>query len=453
MKPAQKSEYQRVLISSRELEKAKNYSAAFSGLERAHILGQRYLIPHIHTHLLMLRIGFKQRDIREIFGQLLRVFATIPGYILGWVPKGNTGGSNVSALKPMPLPDDLVQLLADYNVWRDVFTRVIIFAMLALCFFFSLFILDSRHQSASVALSQHWSSQRFEPVSIANSTNTLTVTPVVNFFGEPGFATESGVSYLVKTDKHTILFDLGHNHQEAIVSPLEHNLKRLGVVHTDLDGIFISHFHRDHIGGRTWEDKNSIGFGFNQPTLENTSIFAPVPFTYPGVEVNVIEEPKPLLEALASTGPIPRQLVLGRIDEQALVINFKNKGLVVIVGCGHQTLKKLIAHIEKNFDIPLYGLIGDIHLPLREGRLHIAGIDIQRRLASGEGLFSPIDKHDVLDNINLMSLKFNMIALGAHDTSDEALALVKREFTGEFITVRVGKQMSINQSGLLKTGK
>jgi Protein of unknown function (DUF3703) len=28
-----------------------------------------------------------------------------------WVPLGNTGGANVSALKPMPIPDDLKQVL------------------------------------------------------------------------------------------------------------------------------------------------------------------------------------------------------------------------------------------------------------------------------------------------------------------------------------------------------
>lgn len=453
MKPEQKFEYQKSLSTAREQEKARNYVKSFSALERAHILGQRYLIPHIQTHLLMLRIGWKQRDLREIFGQILRLAATIPGYILGWVPKGNTGGSNVSAIRPIPLQGDLAKLLADYNVWQDVFKRVILFSILATCFILMLLVLDNRHQTASAALSEHWSSQNFEPVSLLRSTNKLSVTPVVNYFGEPEFATESGVSYLVETDEHTILFDLGHNHKETPVSPLEYNLKRLGVAPKDLDAIFISHFHRDHIGGRTWEDKNSIGFGFNQPALINKSIFAPIALKYPGVEVNVIQEPKSLFGALASTGPIPRQLVLGRIDEQALLINVKDKGLVVIVGCGHQTLNKLIGHIEKHFNIPLYGLIGDVHFPLEEGRLHIAGIDIQRRLASGEGLFSPIDKHDVLDNINLMSQKFNMIALGAHDTSDKAIELVKREFTGEFITVRVGKKISINQSGLLKTVK
>jgi hypothetical protein len=41
-----------------------------------------------------------------VFGQLSRIFAaSIFSRI--WVPVGNTGRANVSAMKPMPMPDDL----------------------------------------------------------------------------------------------------------------------------------------------------------------------------------------------------------------------------------------------------------------------------------------------------------------------------------------------------------
>ncbi|WP_273346740.1 MULTISPECIES: DUF3703 domain-containing protein [Alteromonas] len=39
---------------ARELEATGDLSSAFIALERAHFLGQRYLIPNIQTHLLML---------------------------------------------------------------------------------------------------------------------------------------------------------------------------------------------------------------------------------------------------------------------------------------------------------------------------------------------------------------------------------------------------------------
>jgi len=88
---------------------------AFHHLERAHIMGQRYFYPHITTHWWMLKIGLLRSDIREIFGQLLRLFAVFPASIFGWVPTGNTGGANVSALKPMPIPEDIALLFVDYK--------------------------------------------------------------------------------------------------------------------------------------------------------------------------------------------------------------------------------------------------------------------------------------------------------------------------------------------------
>jgi len=83
---------------------------AFHHYERAHILSQKYTVPHIKSHLGMLRIGYLRNDAREIFGQCVRVVAALI-FSKIWVPIGNTGGANVSALKPMPMPDDLLALL------------------------------------------------------------------------------------------------------------------------------------------------------------------------------------------------------------------------------------------------------------------------------------------------------------------------------------------------------
>ncbi len=74
----------------------------------------------------MLKLGFRRSDRREIRGQIVRLAAVIPGYIFGWVPKGNTGGADVSAIKPMAIPKDLEPLLQDYSVSRDVIVRILI---------------------------------------------------------------------------------------------------------------------------------------------------------------------------------------------------------------------------------------------------------------------------------------------------------------------------------------
>ena len=100
------------LTTARELEARGELAAAFARLERAHILSQRYAFAHSGVHLRMLRVGWKRRAAREVMGQITRTLAALV-FSRIWVPLGNTGGANVSALRPMPLPDDLRSLLAD----------------------------------------------------------------------------------------------------------------------------------------------------------------------------------------------------------------------------------------------------------------------------------------------------------------------------------------------------
>lgn len=89
-----------------------NLTEAFAHLERAHVLGQWYVGSHLIAHLGMLRIGWRRRDVREIVGQLLRIPGGMVGSAIGRVPRGNTGGSRVSAFRPLPIPPDLKELLA-----------------------------------------------------------------------------------------------------------------------------------------------------------------------------------------------------------------------------------------------------------------------------------------------------------------------------------------------------
>jgi hypothetical protein len=87
-----------------------DYADAFHHLERAHILSQRLTIRHVQVHWLMLKHGVVAGDPREILGQLARITAAAL-FSRIWVPTGNTGGANVSAMRPMPVPDDLRRLL------------------------------------------------------------------------------------------------------------------------------------------------------------------------------------------------------------------------------------------------------------------------------------------------------------------------------------------------------
>ena len=80
-------------------------------LERAHILSQPNIRLHVATHLAMLAAAFRQRNRSEIVGQLARLLLAAPGSATGKYPRGNTGGADVSAFRPMPVPADLAAIL------------------------------------------------------------------------------------------------------------------------------------------------------------------------------------------------------------------------------------------------------------------------------------------------------------------------------------------------------
>lgn len=99
------------LISYNSCRQNRNWQSAWSHLERAHIIGQRYPFEHTYVHWLMLKFGFQIKDIREIIGQLPRLlFGGVKSFV-GRVPVGNPGGANVNMLQPFPISEDLKGIL------------------------------------------------------------------------------------------------------------------------------------------------------------------------------------------------------------------------------------------------------------------------------------------------------------------------------------------------------
>lgn len=86
--------------------------ASWRALERAHILAQPTLRDHLRVHLIMLRHALRTQDPGEAIGQMLRILLAPLGALTGRIPSGNTGGSNISAFMPMPIPSDLAGALA-----------------------------------------------------------------------------------------------------------------------------------------------------------------------------------------------------------------------------------------------------------------------------------------------------------------------------------------------------
>ncbi|MEX2126199.1 MAG: DUF3703 domain-containing protein [Woeseia sp.] len=95
----------KVLIAKGELE------ASFSHLERAHIIGQAFVVPHATSHWLMLRVEFRRRRVMAAFGQTVRIVLGMLGSAVGVVPVGNTGGTDVSMFKRMPVEPELQNII------------------------------------------------------------------------------------------------------------------------------------------------------------------------------------------------------------------------------------------------------------------------------------------------------------------------------------------------------
>lgn len=96
---------------AKELFAKQNLESSFKHLERAHVLGQLYVLPHVKSHWWMLKVGFYQRSIQEILGQVVRIVFGAVGSAIGIVPIGNTGGTNISMFARLPIEPSLAKIL------------------------------------------------------------------------------------------------------------------------------------------------------------------------------------------------------------------------------------------------------------------------------------------------------------------------------------------------------
>lgn len=92
-----------------------NLSQAWNHLERSHIIGQSYPFEHTYSHWLMLKFGFRQKNVKEVLGQVVRLLVGGWKSFIDHVPTGNTGSADVPPLKKMELPQDLNNILNQYK--------------------------------------------------------------------------------------------------------------------------------------------------------------------------------------------------------------------------------------------------------------------------------------------------------------------------------------------------
>lgn len=287
----------------------------------------------------------------------------------------------------------------------------------------------------------------FKKLSPFGAVRKLSVLPLVDFFSDrEGLRTEYAVSYLVRADETTILMDAGGNRNGEHPSPLLHNMQALGVQPSDIDMLFFSHLHWDHLGGFSEQRSRSFSLSQGPVPLRAIPVYAPGPLApsqwNPEPRVEVVTGPKVLKPGIACLGPIPRQLfMMGRTLENALAINVEGKGIVLIVGCGHQTVQRIIERAQALFDEPVYGLIGGLHLPVHGGRAMFGPFNLQA-LATDRPPWHGVDELEVQAAIEaIRKVNPSVVALSPHDSSDWSIEQFRQAFQNRYRDLKVGREL------------
>lgn len=279
---------------------------------------------------------------------------------------------------------------------------------------------------------------------------SLELLPLVDMKTDhPDLKVEPGVSYLVKTGDRTILLDVGFNKSKEHPSPLLHNMEKLGVKLSSIDMIFFSHLHLDHVGGMKESKSGTFSLSQGNTTLPQVPVYAPEPVTgsafNPTAPALILTEPTILTKGIGTTGAVPRYLFIqGRTLEQSLVVNVKEKGLVVIVGCGHQTIERILDDVARLYDEKIYGVIGGLHYPVHGGRLMAGPLNLQALAGSDRMPWHSITEEDVERAIVAMkSHGVEYVALSAHDSSDWAMERFRQAFGEACHELKVGAPLTV----------
>ena len=210
-----------------------------------------------------------------------------------------------------------------------------------------------------------------------------------NMVVNPSVLGEWGLSYLIETGSHRILFDTGGG------QTLFGNAKALGVDLTRLDAIVISHSHSDHTGGleKTLATCGPVDFFIHPDAFiprywkEGTTVEMEVlPFSRDQLRSRVralheTKKPAVVCGELMATGEVPRltgyedtgvggSVFLDKemkipdaiLDDQAVFFRIP-EGVVVILGCAHAGVVNTVEYISRlTGEKKIYAVMGGTHL-------------------------------------------------------------------------------------------
>jgi len=215
-----------------------------------------------------------------------------------------------------------------------------------------------------------------------------------------------GFSCVIKGTEKTILFDTGGDGTILLA-----NMEELGISPKEIDLVVLSHIHGDHVGGLPgFLEKNPEVVGYLPKSFPKA--FKDKVKEYGGKIVEVQESLK-ICQEVYSTGELGTW-----IKEQSLII-YTKKGLIVITGCAHPGIVKIV---DKAKDL----VKGDVLLVM--GGFHLGGEN------KGE-----------IENIISSFRKLGVSYVGpCHCSGDAARQLFKGEYGENFINIGVGRVVTMN---------
>jgi 7,8-dihydropterin-6-yl-methyl-4-(beta-D-ribofuranosyl)aminobenzene 5'-phosphate synthase len=265
----------------------------------------------------------------------------------------------------------------------------------------------------------------------------LEVTVLVDEKAREGFRSDPGVCYLVRTNLGVLLFDVGFGPDSPTLS---HNASKLGTDFSTVDAVAISHLHPDHMGGMTAFRSKAVRIPGELTDLHGKTCFLPDKAETTDFDAELVAGPKMLVAGVGSTGPLARSLFfLGMCEEQALVARLRDKGLVVITGCGHPSVELILKMVRRLSDEPLHAIAGGIHFPVTKSRSQRRGIQVQMFFGTGKPPWQRIGDGDLTRTINhINETDAKRVLLSAHDTCDHALDRLRRELKAESEVLEAG---------------
>jgi 7,8-dihydropterin-6-yl-methyl-4-(beta-D-ribofuranosyl)aminobenzene 5'-phosphate synthase len=293
---------------------------------------------------------------------------------------------------------------------------------------------------------QVWAASRYPKLKDLGTVKRLSILPLIDWYpARDDLVGESGVSYLVRADDTTLLFDVGYNRGDEHPSPLLRNMAALGVDVAEVDSLVISHAHLDHLGGMSNQKGHTFSLSGQTVDLRGIPAYVPEPLSNPTARAIVVDEPQVIAPGVASMGTIPRQLFFfGWTPEQSLAVNVEGKGLVLIIGCGHSTLQRIVDRAEMLFDAPIYGIVGGLHYPVTASREKMFGLPAQQIMGTGKWPWDPINREDVQAAIAYLQHRHpQLVALSAHDSCDWSIEALRGAFGEAYQDLLVGQEIIV----------